>query len=202
MSELLIARTIPEQIADRLRNDIVSGNLEAGEPLREKDIADRFGVSRGPIREVFRQLTQQGLLELEPNKGVRVAESPSPETRALIVELRRKIEVFIISSCLDQITEEDIQTLEDILEEIKDACQRGAKLALTNLDIRFHEAIIQACDDQGLFTIWQTVTLRMSMRYHRHGELMESYDEHKRIIDAIRDRDLAETIAAIEANLQ
>jgi DNA-binding GntR family transcriptional regulator len=201
MSDLLIARTIPEQIAERLRQEIVAGNLEPGAPLREKEVADRFGVSRGPIREVFRQLTQQGLLNLEPNKGVRVAESPSPEARVLIVEIRRKLEVFILSGCFDHITEADIQAWEVILEEIKDACQRGAKVALTNLDIRFHEAIIRACDDQGLFNIWQTATLRMSMRYRRHGDLMESYYEHKRIIDAIRNRDLDETIAALEANL-
>jgi DNA-binding GntR family transcriptional regulator len=202
MAEFVIVRTIPEQIAEHLRQEIISGSLTEGEPLREKEIADRFGVSRGPIREVFRQLTQQGLLELEPNKGVRVADSPSPEVRSLIVELRRKVETFIISNCFDQISEKDIQTWELILEEIKDACQSGAKVALTNLDIRLHEAIIQACDDQGLFTIWQTITLRMSMRYQRHGDLMESYYEHKRIIDAIRAGDKAEAIAALNANLR
>ena len=202
MTEFVIARTIPEQIAEHLRQEIISGSLPEGKPLREKDIADRFGVSRGPIREVFRQLTQQGLLELEPNKGVRVADSPSPEVRSLIVELRRKVETFILSNCFDQISEKDIQTWELILEEIKGACQSGAKVALTNLDIRLHEAIIQACNDQGLFTIWQTITLRMSMRYQRHGDLMESYYEHKRIIDAIRAGDKAEAIAALNANLR
>jgi DNA-binding GntR family transcriptional regulator len=202
MTDLIIARTIPEQIADHLRQDIISGTLEAGEPLREKDIADRFGVSRGPIREVFRQLTQQGLLELKPNKGVRVAQSPSPDVRALIVELRRKVEVYILSSWFKQITKEDISGWEIILEEMWDACQRDEKVVLTNLDIRFHEAMMLSCDDQGLFTIWQSITLRMLMRYQRHGDLMESYYEHKRILDAIRAGDMAEAIAALEANIQ
>ncbi len=202
MADMIIARTIPEQIADHLRRDIISGNLKAGEPLREKDIADRFAVSRGPIREVFRQLTQQGLLELEPNKGVRVAQSPSPEARELIVKMRRQIETFILINGFDQITEENMQALETILAEIKDVCQRGIKVALTSLDIRLHETIMQACDKHGLFIIWQTTTLRMLMRYQRHGDLMESYYEHKRIVDAIRVGDKAEAIAALEANLQ
>ena len=201
MNDTLIARTIPEQIAEHLRQDIISGVLEAGKPLREQEIAERFGVSRGPIREVFRQLAQQGLLELEPNKGARVAQALNPEVRSLIVELRRKLEVFILSNCFEQITEENIQVWETILADIQEACQRGAKVALTNLDLRFHEAIIQACDDRGLFTVWQTITLRMSMRYRRHGNLMESYYEHKRIVDAIRAGDKAEAIAALEANL-
>ena len=202
MTDLVIVRTIPEQIADHLRQEIISGNLDAGEPLREKDVAERFGVSRGPIREVFRQLTQQGLLELEPNKGVRVAQSPNPEVRNLIIKLRRQIETFIISNGFEKITELEIENLESILAEMHDVCQRGVKVVLTSLDIRFHETIIRACDDQGLFNIWQNITLRMSMRYQRHGDLMESYYEHKRIVDAIRAGDLDETIAAIEANLQ
>ena len=202
MADLIIARTIPEQIADRLRQEIISGELEAGEPLREKDIAERFGVSRGPIREVFRQLTQQGLLKLEPNKGVRVAPSPTPEARELIVKLRREIELFVISNGFEKITPADIQALEEISAEIKDVCQRGVKAALSSLDLRLHETIISACDNQDLYGVWQNITLRMLMRYQRHGELMESYDEHKRIVDAIRAGDKDETLAAIQANLK
>jgi DNA-binding GntR family transcriptional regulator len=202
MADIIIARTIPEQIADRLRQEIISGELDAGEPLREKDIAERFGVSRGPIREVFRQLTQQGLLKLEPNKGVRVAQSPTPEARELIVKLRREIEIFVISNGFEQITLKDIHALEAILAEMMDVCERGVKAALSSLDLRLHEKIIRACDNQDLYSIWQNITLRMLMRYQRHGELMESYYEHKRIVDAIRARDKEETLAAIRANLK
>ncbi len=68
-----LIRTLPEQIAQRLRLDIMSGKLKPNHPLREQEVSERFGVSRGPIREVFRQLSQQGLLVTEPNKGVRVS---------------------------------------------------------------------------------------------------------------------------------
>ena len=159
-------------------------------------------VSRGPIREVFRQLTQQGLLTLEPNKGVRVAQPPSPKAGALIIKLRRDVETFILSNGFDLISQDDLQNLESILVQIKDACQQGDKVALTSLDVRLHETLILACDDQGLFTIWQTITLRMLMHYQRHGDLMESYFEHKRIIDAIRAGDKAEAVAALKTNLQ
>ena len=56
-----IFRTLPEQIAARLQQDILGGHLKPGEPLREADLSERFGVSRGPVREAFRQLVQPRL---------------------------------------------------------------------------------------------------------------------------------------------
>lgn len=202
MAELLIHRTMPAQIAERLRRDIISGKLKPGEPLREKELSERFGVSRGPIREVFRQLTQQGLLVSRPNKGVRVAPHPSVSVRPLIVELRRKIETFVLDSIFDQITEQDIATWEGILADIKDACQRGDADALVDLDVRFHQAVIQSHDDEGLFTLWQPIMLRMLMQYNRFSNLMDSYHEHERILEAIRRGDKTGALEALEANLQ
>jgi DNA-binding GntR family transcriptional regulator len=112
------------------------------------------------------------------------------------------METFIISHGFEQIANNDIAALEIILAEIYDVCQRGVKTTLALLDIRFHEIIIQACDHQGLLKIWQTTTFRMALRYQRHGDLMESYHEHERIVEAIRAGDKDATIAAIEANLK
>lgn len=202
MAELPIHRTIPAQIAERLRRDIISGRLKPGEPLREKEISERFGVSRGPIREVFRQLTQQGLLVSEPNKGVRVAECLSDTVRPLIAELRRKIETFVLDSIFDQITAEDIAHWESILAEIKEVCQRDDTAALVAQDLRFHQAIIQSHDDKGLFTLWQPIMLRMIMQYNRFDNLMDSYYEHARILEAVSRGDKTGALEALEANIK
>lgn len=202
MTTFEIYRTLPEQIAERLRQEILSSKLKPGDPLREVELSVQFGVSRGPVREAFRQLTQQGLLVLEPNKGVRVAQNPSVETRPLIVSLRRKIEIFVLESIFDRITEADIAVWEDILAEIKQACETNDLESLTTFDLRFHQAIIQSHDDKDLFTLWQPIAMRMMMRYNRLDDIMESYHEHRRILDAIRSRDRARTIQALESNIQ
>jgi DNA-binding GntR family transcriptional regulator len=202
MAEITIARTIPEQIAKRLRHDIISGRLKPGEPLREQEVSERFGVSRGPIREVFRQLTQQGLLVGEPNKGVKVAQLPSVAVRPLIVELRRKIEIFVLGYIFDKITEEDIATWEGVLADIREACEQEDTDALVAQDLRFHQAIIQSHDDDGLFTLWHPITLRMIMQYSRFSNLMDSYHEHARILDAIRRRDKPGALKALKANIK
>ena len=202
MSAFEIYRTLPEQIAARLRQEVLSSKLKPGDPLREVDLSERFGVSRGPVREAFRQLTQQGLLVLEPNKGVRVAQNPSVEVRPLVVELRRTIETFVLGGIFDRITEADIGLWADILSEIKRACESNDLEALTDADLRFHQAIIQSHDDKDLFTLWQPIAMRMMMHYNRLDDIMESYREHERILDAIRRGDRAAALQALELNIQ
>ena len=197
-----IYRTLPEQIAARLRQDVLSSKLKPGAPLREIDLSERFGVSRGPVREAFRQLTQQGLLVLEPNKGVRVAQNPSVEVRPLVVELRRTIERFVLESIFERITAADIELWEDILADIRQACERNDVDALTEHDLRFHQAIIQSHDDKDLFALWQPIAMRMMMHYNRLDDIMDSYREHERILDAIRAGDRAAAVAALTANIQ
>ncbi len=197
-----IYRTLPEQIAARLRQDVLSSKLKPGDPLREIDLSERFGVSRGPVREAFRQLTQQGLLVLEPNKGVRVAQNPSDEVRPLVAELRRTIECFVLESIFERITEADIERWEEILADIRQACERNDVDALTEHDLRFHQAIIQSHDDKDMFALWQPIAMRMMMHYNRLVDIMDSYREHERILDAIRAGDRAAAVDALTANIQ
>lgn len=202
MSEKVIFHTMTEQIASRLRQRILSGELESGQPLREKEVSDWFGVSRGPVREVFQLLAQEGMLVAVPNKGVKVAQKPSGVTRALLVKLRVEIETFVLDSIFDQITQEDISTLEAILAKIKTACENDDMGTLLEHDLHFHRTLIQSHDEKHLFAIWRPMALRMLIQYNRLGNLMESYDEHKRILEAIKAKDKEAAIEAIKANIR
>lgn len=202
MSETLIYRTIPEQVTARLRREVLTGVFQPGQPLREQEISKRFAVSRGPIREALRQLTQQGLLVLEPNKGVRVAQYLSEAVRPLTVDLRRTIETFVLESIFEEITATDLEVWEQILVDIKAACQAGDIAALIDHDLRFHQAIIQSHDDKDIFVLWQPIALRMLMQYNRFDNLMDSYQEHKAILDAIRSGNKTAALAALKANIQ
>ena len=197
-----IYRTMPEQVAEHLRQEILSGKFKPGQPLREQEVSDRFNVSRGPVREALRQLTQQGLVVAEPNKGMKVAETLGSEVRPLVAQLRSSIEIFVLDSRFDQISEERIAVLESILDDIKEACQEGDTAALIGHDLRFHTAIVQSHPVQDISRLWQPIVLRMLMQYNRFDDLMDSYYEHKRIVDAIRAGDKAEALAALNANIQ
>ena len=103
MANSTVYRTIREQIVEQIRNDVLSGEIAAGESLREQKLAERFGVSRGPIRDALLQLTQEGLLVAQPNRGVRVGQGPSELIQPLVVALRRRIEAFALETVLDQL---------------------------------------------------------------------------------------------------
>lgn len=193
---------MPEQIAVSLRQKILSGELASGQPLREKEVSDWFGVSRGPVREVFRLLTQEGMLIAEPNKGVKVAQRPSGPVRELLVRLRVEIELFVLDSIFDEITDDDIDKLGAILANIKAACLDNDMGTLLEHDLEFHRTIIQSHDEKDLFAIWRPMVLRMLIQYNRLGDLMESYYEHKQIFDAIRDRDKEAALQAIRNNIR
>jgi GntR family transcriptional regulator, rspAB operon transcriptional repressor len=197
-----IYRTIPQQIAAHLRQEILTGKLKPGDPLREIEVSERFGVSRGPIREAFRKLTQQGLLVLEPNKGVHVAPTPNASVRPLIVDLRRTIETFVLESSFDRITDDIFASLESILGDIKEACEKEDTSALVEHDLRFHKAIVESHEDTEIFEIWEPIMIRMMMHYDRLTNLMDSYLEHKAIVDAIRESDKTKATQAIRNNIQ
>ena len=105
MPELPVFRTIREQVADRIRADVLSGRLAEGTSLREQALAAQYGVSRAPIRDALLQLTQEGLLVAKPNCGVRVRSSSGQEIQPLVVELRRKIELFALRKVFKQFTD-------------------------------------------------------------------------------------------------
>ena len=73
-----LVRGLGEQIVDRLREDIISGRIGPGEPLRERDLAQRFAVSRGPIRDALKQLAWEGIVVAEGYRGARVAPPARP----------------------------------------------------------------------------------------------------------------------------
>ena len=77
-------RSVREQIVDTVRAEVLAGAWRNDEPVREQALAKRFGVSRGPIRDVLQQLSREGVLIYRPNKGVRVNRPPAETERQLL----------------------------------------------------------------------------------------------------------------------
>jgi GntR family transcriptional regulator, rspAB operon transcriptional repressor len=200
MASTDIYRTISEQIAQQLRNEILSGQLAEGEPLPGEKLAKRFGVSRGPIRDAVMQLTHEGLLVSEPNVGVKVAGGPNPMTHRLVICIRRLIETFALENVFEQLTDDDIHQLGEVLERLRVACERDDLLALVGHDMTFHRLLIERTGDQDLLAIWRPIVVRMMLRYSTHQTLMETYEDHRLIYQAVRARDKKAALKALASS--
>lgn len=109
------ARVRPQEIADELRRRILRGDYIPGSWLRERQLAERFGVSRGPVREAFRQLAEERLLEFEPFRGARVAQLSRQEIIEMF-EIRAALLCAAARIAADRATDDDIR---DFSQEVK-----------------------------------------------------------------------------------
>lgn len=195
-------QTVRDQIADQLRSDMISGKFKPGERLREEDMAERFGVSRGPIRDVLLQLTKEGLLVSRRNAGVMVNELPSPALQKLMIELRLKIELFAVQNVVGKLSEDDFAELDDYLDALGTALEKDDFTRATEVDIAFHRFIVERAGGSDLVNTWIPIVMRMRMNYQRISTPAQSIAEHKAIVEALQKQDSKAASAALKANIR
>ncbi|QDV66135.1 GntR family transcriptional regulator [Crateriforma conspicua] len=197
-----LPRTIREQVTNEIRDQLVTGQFPAGTTLRETDLAERFGVSRGPIRDAFLQLSNEGFLTYQANRGVTVRHPPDPEDRELITSLRKQLETHVIQKGLGDLTDAQITKIKDALDHLQSACEQGDVARIARRDIQFHEAFLTACGGEDLLPAWRHLCSRMLLTYTRLTDYMKVFHEHVVIFDALQDRKKAAAITAIKANIR
>jgi DNA-binding GntR family transcriptional regulator len=173
--------SLREQIANHLRDDVLSGRLVAGVRLNEMALVERFGVSRTPIREALQQLTFEGLLESRPNAGARVAPPPTDAIRQLVVPIRRTVETYALRAIFPILTEADYHIWESILERMRHACLKADYSKIAEQDIAFHRSIVARAGQKDLDAIWISLIVRMRSHFwethqRNYGDPMEIYE--------------------------
>lgn len=193
---------VRDQIADQLRSDIISGELAPGNKLNEQGLATRFGVSRGPIRDVILQLTKEGLLVTRSNVGASVNEMLSPSLQNLMIDIRRRIETYALRQLSGKLADEDFEALDFLLGRFNKAFEEGDFTEVTKADIDFHKFLVDKAGGQDLVNLWYPVVLRMRMNYKRIDTPKDGVAEHRAIIDALRNNDVNSASAALRANIR
>lgn len=200
-----LVRGLPEQIAQRLRNDILSGRLVEGERLSEMDLAERFGVSRGPVREALVQLLHEGMLVKQSNAGVKVAPSAPDSIRELLIPLRRTIETYALRVCFHELTAKDFRAWEEILQRLHFACQQRDYAGTAEQDVALHRSILVRARQPDLLAVWQTMVARIRHHFReshaKYPDPMAIYEEHRALIDVFRSGDLESAVQALARNI-
>jgi len=204
--EPLLQQSTPSIIADKLRHAIGSGELKPGElkpgaQLSEADLARKFGVSRGPLREGMQRLTQEGLLVSIRHRGLFVIDMTPNDVRDMYLA-REAIE----RAAARKILEGDHAAAGDALLEIVEQMTTAPTPAeVSELDIAFHVRLVQLADSPRLNRMHQTFITETRMCIHA---LEESYsvsevrdDEHRAVATAIKNGDLKLTDELLIAHM-
>ena len=182
-----MARTADKLISD-IRKEVSSGILKPGDQLEVNALAERFGVSRTPIREAIRTLVESGVLETRPRKGsfVRVL---SAKQLLDLFQVAAELEGMACRLAALSLTKENVEAIERGLAKCTQAAkfQNNAEYAMANLD--FHTAIHNASGNDWLIEQLRQLQINLNsyrtMPYEIRGRLNKSTDEHKIICDAI-----------------
>lgn len=194
--------SVRDQIADVLRSDIISGELASDTKLNEIQLAKRFEVSRGPIRDVILKLTKEGLLISKSNVGASVNRPLSPELQKLSIELRRKIEEFAVKEVIGKATTEQVAYMDTLIDKMEALFEKQEYTELTKTDIAFHQYFIELAGGEDLFNLWYPVVIRMRMNYQRIKTSSKLVEEHRDIVEAFKLGDVKQAMAAIRKNIK
>ncbi|MFI8201607.1 GntR family transcriptional regulator [Streptomyces sp. NPDC085937] len=140
------------QVLAALRTALVSGDLRPGEVYSAPVLAERFGVSATPVREAMQQLTQEGAVEVVPNRGFRVVERGAREI-AELAEVRALIEVPVMLRLARTVPAERWAGLRPLAEATVRAASSGCRATYADADRAFHSAVLALAGNEQLVGI-------------------------------------------------
>jgi DNA-binding GntR family transcriptional regulator len=178
----------------RVRELILSGELEPGAVINQAVLARQIGISTTPLREALKRLKQQGLVELDAHRDARVAPLDAEEARDLL-EVRRSLDPLAANLAADRRTKQDVAEMRASLDGLQ-ALPSNPSVQQLVAHRRFHTAVYRASHNallvETLDGLWDTAD-----RYRRHGLQVERTDderaekdrEHRLLFEAIVEGD-------------
>ncbi len=178
-------------VFNTLREAILKGDFAPGERLMEKQLAERLGVSRTPIREAIRKLELEGLVVMIPRKGAEVA-SITGKDISDVLEVRATLEALAVKLACKKMSEHDLDELNAVNEEFKSAADQKNVARLIEKDVEFHDVIFHASDNDKLINIINNLReqiYRYRVEYiYKMKDYSDLVKEHDEIVQAIKER--------------
>jgi len=183
---------LSERVYAALRAAILSGDLQPGTWIREKELAASLSVSRTPLREALVRLSGEGLVETSPNRGVVVRGVAHRELRELY-EILLVLEVHAARLAAQHATDEQVRALLETLDLTEFYLERERWEEVTHQSVAFHTVLYEASGNQELAKLIQSIRAR-THAFRRFGirskpHLLEGLRHHRSICEAIQSRD-------------
>ena len=203
-------QTLREKILETIRDAILKGDLKPGEKVAEPELAEKFGISRTPIREAFRQLESEGYLTVVPRKGAVVAALSERDVQEYYA-VKSILEGYAAELAAEKLTEKELAKLETINNRLKQLKDEGDVKTFYKIHHDFHDTFLKAADNSKLYDLIKHLGLKFSRlrmaSLSVDGRMAISVAEHEKLLKAFRQHDgkaaeaLVKKTAAIGGNV-
>jgi DNA-binding GntR family transcriptional regulator len=198
----MVHAPVKKQIAGQLRARLLAGEWSNGTRLKEDALAESFQVSRTPIRDALLELTKEGYLRMDSNRGASVDDFSRAGDRHLFLKMRRTIECTAVRSSFARWTPETFRELDKILRHFRVAAEMNDLPSVISHDIDFHQFLVAQHAEDSLSVVWRPLMTTLALPYSRHRNLLESYAEHLLIFNLLQAGDLRGSLAKLRAHIQ
>lgn len=182
-----------------LRADVLTGHLAPGDQVVQETLAERYGVSRVPLREALKILEGEGLITHHPHRGYFVAEL-SIEDLLEVYRIREILEAEALRAAVPTMDAAGLEQIALLADEVDAAMASGDLIAITDANRRFHFAMFEASGMPRLVRLlrqlWDATDVYRSVYFAEPANRLQVGHEHRRLLAALRAGDADAVIAA------
>ena len=185
-------KTLHEEIANNLRELIMSGQLQEGDKIKEDELCSSMGISKTPLREALRVLSVEGLIKPVPNRGSFVSTPTFEEIREMF-DVMSVLEGICARAAAEKMSAKDLKNLEKLHNSLEKNFKRRAQREYIRINNQFHSFVQELAGNRTLNQIVNG--LRQKILLYRYQSLNwperfeQSIQEHRELIEAFRKKD-------------
>ncbi len=197
--------SLTDEIAAIVRDRILKGEYEIGEKIKENQIATELRVSRTPIREAFKLLENEGLIDYIPNRGC-FAKGFTKQDVDDIYAVRAALEMLAVERAVERVTDAEVAALEEEWELMEFYVRKKDSQKVLELNTAFHDIIYASTRSRFMAQVLRSykgyIDKTRKSVFYDETYLEAILDEHREILDAIKQKDKEKAISAVSRHLE
>ena len=198
-------KTLHEEIANNLREMIMSGELREGDKIKENELCDMMGISKTPLREALRVLSAEGLIRLIPNRGSYVT-TPTFEEIKEMFDVMVALEGLCARTAAEKMSDRDFKELEGLHQELEKNYKRKDQKEYIRQNNLYHSYVQKLAGNKTLNQIVnglrQKILLYRFQSLNLQGRFEQSIEEHRSLLEAFRKRDPKKAESLMKSHLK
>jgi len=201
----IVYKTRTQLVVETIREKILSGEIKAGQPLRQAALAEELNVSRIPVREALLQLEAEGLVSFEPHKGATATELNSHQVDELF-ELRAMLEADLLASSIPYLSDEKLDEATGILYELDKALgTENAANKWSELNSSYHSCLYSGSKKPQTQELVNTLNKNADRYIRMHllwaGGISKAESEHNEILHHCRNKDVEQATSILKKHI-